>query len=256
MKVMNKTALFQFGISSASYPEFVKAILLLGQNRVSSTVFVANVHMIVESILDPFFGRLFKEADIVTPDGKPLCLAIHFLYGIRQERVAGMDLMPALLNEASKLGVIVYFYGSTDEVLKKIREKCAVLYPSLKIGGMYSPPFRKLTSDEDQKIVNDINASGAGIVLVALGCPKQEKWMSAMKGQISAVMVGVGGAFPVFVGAQKRAPKWMQDASLEWLYRLIQEPRRLFKRYFVTNSVFIFMVLREKLRLSWFPIHT
>ncbi|RDB04734.1 WecB/TagA/CpsF family glycosyltransferase [Runella aurantiaca] len=253
---MYKAKLLHANISSGTFVDFVQQMIQLGKSRTSTSVFVANVHMFIESKQDYQFGLFFNNADIVLPDGKPLCAALNFLYGIKQERVAGMDLMPILLDEASKSGVIVYFYGSTDDVLQKIREKCVLVYPSLKIGGMYSPPFRKLTADEDQKIINDINASGAGIVFVALGCPKQEKWMSAMKGRISSVMIGVGGAFPVFAGAQKRAPKWMQDASLEWLYRLIQEPRRLFKRYFVTNSLFIFMVLREKLRLSWFPSHT
>ncbi len=247
---MKKISLLHAQISMGTFDEFVQKMIVLGRSRISSTVFVANVHMAIESKLDQQFGQLFNEADMVLPDGKPLCAALNFLYGIKQERVAGMDLMPALLEEAAKSSVGVYFYGSTEDILRKIRQKCAVKYPSLQIGGMYSPPFRKLSEQEEQKIVDDINASGAGIVLVALGCPKQEKWMSSMKGRISSVMVGVGGAFPVFAGAQKRAPLWMQNASLEWFYRLVQEPRRLFKRYFVTNSVFIFMILREKWRLN------
>ncbi|AXE17021.1 glycosyltransferase [Runella rosea] len=252
---MYKARLIHAQISLGKFEEFLDNFIYYSKQRISTCVYVANVHMFIECKIDYDFRASFNLADIVLPDGKPLCNALYYLYNIKQERVAGMDVMPALLERASKSGVIVYFYGSTDDVLKKIHEKCASIYPTLKIGGMYSPPFRKLTADEDQKIIDNINASGAGIVLVALGCPKQEKWMSAMKGRISSVMIGVGGAFPVFAGAQKRAPKWMQDASLEWLYRLVQEPRRLFKRYFVTNSLFIFMVLREKLRLSWFPSH-
>ncbi|WP_428661394.1 WecB/TagA/CpsF family glycosyltransferase [Runella sp.] len=246
---MKKTNLLHARITTGSFEEFIKEMMMLGQKRISSTVFVANVHMTIESKIDRHFRRLFNQADIVTPDGKPLCAALNFLYGVKQERVSGMDLMPLLLEEAAKKDVSVYFYGSTADILDRIRQKCAELYPSLKIAGMHSPPFRKLSEDEEQVIVDNINESGAGMVLVALGCPKQEKWISSMKGRISSVMVGLGGAFPVFAGAQKRAPKWMQEASLEWLYRFIQEPRRLFKRYFVTNSLFLYLIFKEKARL-------
>jgi len=115
---------------------------------------------------------------------------------------------------------------------------------------MYSPPFRWLTEGEEEKIVSNIANSGANMVFVALGCPKQERWMSEMKNQIPAVMVGVGGALPVLVGLQKRAPVWMQKNSLEWFYRLMQEPRRLFKRYFVTNSMFLYLLFKEKAKVN------
>ena len=114
---------------------------------------------------------------------------------------------------------------------------------------MHSPPFRVLTEAETETEIQQINASGANMILVALGCPKQERWMANMKGKINAVMVGVGGAFPMLVGVQKRAPLWMQKNSLEWFYRLAQEPRRLFKRYFITNNLFIMLIIKEKIQM-------
>jgi N-acetylglucosaminyldiphosphoundecaprenol N-acetyl-beta-D-mannosaminyltransferase len=118
-------------------------------------------------------------------------------------------------------------------------------YPNLHIRGLYSPPFRALTPEEEERTIERINSSGAKLLFVVLGCPKQEQWMASMAGRINAVMIGIGGALPVLIGMQKRAPKWMQRAGLEWLFRLLQEPRRLFKRYFVTNSVFLYLLSRE-----------
>jgi N-acetylglucosaminyldiphosphoundecaprenol N-acetyl-beta-D-mannosaminyltransferase len=159
--------------------------------------------------------------------------------------VAGMDLLPDLMVACMDHQLSIYIYGSTPEILGATEIHLKKNYPQLSIAGLYSPPFRKLTHEEENNIVNGINASGANIVFVVLGCPKQEKWMASMKGRINSCMIGVGGALPVMVGLQKRAPVWMQNNGLEWLYRLMQEPTRLFRRYAVTNSVFIFLLLRE-----------
>lgn len=247
---MDRDSLWELNLTLGDYQTFVDNIIELGRERRSAYVCVANVHMCVEVCRDPDFAKIVNDAHIITPDGKPLSFALKWLYGIEQERVAGMDLMPSLLREAENNGVKVFFYGSTEEILSKIKLICSEKYPLLNIAGSISPPFRTITDVENKKDIIAINDSGAGLVLVALGCPKQEVWMEDRKGSIQAVMVGVGGAFPVFSGMQKRAPKWMQEHSLEWFYRLIQDPRHLFKRYFVTNSIFITMLLREKLKLS------
>jgi len=134
-------------------------------------------------------------------------------------------------------------------VLKKIEQKALYEFPKLIIAGLFSPPFRKLSESEENEIVKKINYSNASLIFVALGCPKQEIWMKRMKGKINGVMVGVGGAFPVYAGITKRAPLWMQKTSLEWLFRMIQEPGRLWKRYLVTNSKFIFLSLIELIRI-------
>ena len=122
-------------------------------------------------------------------------------------------------------------------------------YPEIEIAGMYSPPFRPLSESEMDVVADVIKESGAQLVFVILGCPKQEKWMCEMKGRIPAVMVGVGGALPVLIGDLKRAPRWMQRNSLEWLYRMMQEPKRLFKRYLITNTIYIYLVISTKLHL-------
>lgn len=246
---MTNQRLITINVSLGNFQDFVNNILALGQRRQSSYVCVANVHMCVETYQDDTFAQIVNQADIVTPDGVPLIKGLKLLYNINQERVAGPDLMPTLLSESEKQGLKVYFYGSTDDVLKKLRGFCLKNYPKLSIAGMHSPPFRVLTETETQIEIKNINASEANIVLVALGCPKQERWMGNMKGKINAVMVGVGGAFPMLVGIQKRAPLWMQKNSLEWFYRLVQEPRRLFKRYFITNTLYIALIVREKVKI-------
>ncbi len=245
---MAQQKLISINISLGSYQQIVADIISLAKKRYSSYVCVANVHMCIEAYNSKEFANIVNSADIVTADGKPLCVGLKLINGIDQERVAGMDLTPSLLKEAELNNIKVFLYGSTDEVLDKIQKVAKEKYPNLAIVGAISPPFRVLSEAEIANDINTINDSGAGLVLVALGCPKQERWMYSMKGKIQGVMVGVGGAFPVFAGIQPRAPKWMQDYSLEWLHRLSQDPKRLFKRYFVTNSLFISLLIKEKIR--------
>ena len=245
---MEKKRIINIDITIGPYKSFLEAIVKLAYSKQSSYICVANVHMLVEAYKDKAFEAVVNNADIATPDGMPIAKSFIPLYSINQNRVAGMSLLPHLLEECQKSGMGAYFYGGTQSMLDTTREYCSATYPGLKIAGLYSPPFRPLTPDEEEEIARNINNSGASIVFVALGCPKQEKWMASMKGRVNACMVGIGGALPVMVGLQKRAPKWMQKASLEWLYRLGQEPGRLFKRYAVTNSIFAFLLLKAMLK--------
>lgn len=233
-------------ISPYSFQEFIRKIINLGKARLSSYVCVANVHMCIEAYDNPSFANVVNSADLVTPDGMPLAKGVSWLYGKHQDRVAGMDLLPDLLREAEENQLKVYFYGGTDEMQDTTKKFTEKYFPNLDAVGFYSPPFRSLTSEEEISIVQQINDSGANFVFVALGCPKQEKWMHAMKGRIHACMIGIGGALPVMVGVQKRAPKWMQDYSLEWFYRFLQEPKRLFRRYAYTNTKFMYLLLKQK----------
>ena len=239
--------LISINISLGIYKKFIDEFLTLAKTRISSYVCVANVHMLIEAYKDNDFRKVVNGANIVTPDGMPLAKGLRFLYGIRQQRVAGMDILPDLLIEAEKQNLSVYFYGGTQEMLDRTKEFCKQRFPSLKIVGMYSPPFRELTGAETEKIIGQINNTQPHFIFVALGCPKQEKWMAAMKGKISACMLGIGGALPVMIGLQKRAPLWMQKYGLEWFFRLLQEPRRLFRRYLITNSLFLYLITREKM---------
>lgn len=232
-------------ISLGTYDEFIKYFFEIAQRRKSSYVCVANVHMLIEGFKDPVFQKIINEADLATPDGMPISKALGWLYGIRQDRVAGMDIMPDLMQKCEKHNLSIYLYGSTDDILADIKLKAENEFPSLNICGMYSPPFRDIDADEHKRILRRINDANPDFVFVALGCPKQEKWMAQQKGHINSCMIGLGGAFEVYAGRKKRAPLWMQRGSLEWFYRLLNDPRRLWKRYLYTNSFFVILLLKQ-----------
>jgi N-acetylglucosaminyldiphosphoundecaprenol N-acetyl-beta-D-mannosaminyltransferase len=244
---MQRKKLISIDISLGSYDAFVGRLIDLAASGKSEYACVANVHMLIEAKRSDSFAEVVNNAALITPDGQPLTWALRILYGIRQERVAGMDLLPDLLVAAEKRNIPVGFYGGTETMIDKSRVILEKKHPGLTIAKMYSPPFRALTREEEDAVVHAFRESGAALIFVALGCPKQEKWMAFMRGKLNAVMVGVGGALPVLAQMQKRAPYWMQKSGLEWLYRLGQEPVRLFRRYANTNSQFVYMVLKEKL---------
>jgi N-acetylglucosaminyldiphosphoundecaprenol N-acetyl-beta-D-mannosaminyltransferase len=242
---MKKQKLFCIDFSLGSYGTFVSELISLAKKGGSLYACVAGVHILYESNKSPEYAAIINNADIVTPDGEPITWAFRWLHGIKQERVAGMDLLPDLLEAAEREKVSVGFYGGTEEMLAGTQRYIEKKHPNLTISKMYSPPFRPLNHEEENDIITMFNDSGAKMIFVVLGCPKQEKWMDSMKNRIHALMVGIGGAVPVMIGLQNRAPRWMQKAGLEWLFRLGQEPRRLFKRYMRANSLFIFLLLRE-----------
>ena len=236
---MNKKKIIYSMVSTGSYHSFVEEIIKLGKGKVSEYVCIANVHMLIEAFWDSSFNQVLNRASIVTPDGMPLAKGIGLLYSTRQARVAGMDLMADLMNACEYEKLSIFLYGSTDVVLDRIKEKARLEFKNLDICETYSPPFRPLDDQEKSEIIQKINNKKPNFVFVSLGCPKQEKWMFEHKDKINACMIGLGGAFPVYSGLVRRAPKWMQNYSLEWLFRLFQEPRRLLKRYAVTNTLFL-----------------
>jgi N-acetylglucosaminyldiphosphoundecaprenol N-acetyl-beta-D-mannosaminyltransferase len=247
-----KQKLMRFKVSLASQGQTVEKLLAYSKSEASQYVCVANVHMLVEAYQNPSFNRVVNNAAVVTSDGKPLTWALRLLYGIRQERVAGMFLMQDLLQAAAAEDLPVFFYGCTKEVLAETKSYLQKTYPALQLGGFISPPFRLLTAEEEESHVQEINASGARLVFVALGCPKQEAWMARMQGRINAVMIGVGAALPVMVGLRQKAPMWIQNSGMEWLFRLSLEPRRLFRRYTVTNTIFLYLLTKEFIRIRLF----
>lgn len=249
MEKTGKQLLINFTVSTGPYALFIDEMAELARQRTSAAVYFANVHMFIEAQDSEVFRELINKADIVTPDGQPLAWMLRLLYGKKQDRVSAMDFMPSMLARMQQEQLPVYFYGGTQEMLDRADAYVKKEYPQLKVAGLYSPPFRPLTADEENEIAANINASGAGLVFVFLGCPKQERWMAAMKGKVNAVMTGVGGSIPVTIGMQKRAPLWMQKAGLEWLYRFAQEPKRLFKRYAYTNSKFVWIMTKAFIKL-------
>jgi len=163
-----------------------------------------------------------------------------------KERVYGADLMQGFFKIAEQRGYRSYFYGATEETLRKLITNLGKQFPEMKIAGFYSPPFRSLNKQEKEEVINNINKTSPDVLWVGLGCPKQQLWMSEHKDRLKVpVMVGVGAAFDFLSGNKEQAPQWMQDNGLEWLFRLVKEPRRLWKRYLIGNSLFIFLVLKE-----------
>ena len=238
---MKKRKILDLLVSVGSFSNFISEIVRLSEIELSSYVCVCNVHMLIEAKKGQSFRGILNNANITLPDGMPVAKVLSWKNNFIQERVSGMDMLPQLIDECARRSKTIYFYGSTKEVLHAIENRIILNHPSLKIK-MYSPPFRKLSSKENRNIVEGINEFNPDFVFVALGCPKQEKWMAEQKGIINSCMIGFGGAFPVYAGLQKRAPNWMRIISLEWVYRLLSEPRRLFTRYFITNSFFIYYV--------------
>jgi N-acetylglucosaminyldiphosphoundecaprenol N-acetyl-beta-D-mannosaminyltransferase len=221
----------------------IETMIAWAKERSSRVVCVANVHMLMEAYWDDSFHSILREADIVAPDGMPLVWVMRLVGRKYQDRAAGMDIFLLACRKAVKEDVGIYLLGCTEEVLERMRYKLQEDFPGLKLAGAESLPFRPLTEDEDAELIERVNTSQAGLTFIALGCPKQEIWMASHKDKIQSVMLGVGGVFPVYAGTQKRAPLWIRESGLEWLYRLVQEPRRLWGRYQKTIPPFIWLAI-------------
>lgn len=241
--MVNRSKILSLEIDQVSFSQSLNKVKQLAKNHTPSYVCFANVHMTIEAYRDKQFAHKVNSATLVLADGNPIAKSFQFLYNKKQERIAGMDFMPRILEHINTGEFKIFLYGSTNEELKALKKSINEKYNQIEIAGIISPPFRALTQTEQEMYVQQINDSGTHIVFVALGCPKQEKWMYDFHKKINAVCLGVGGAFGTVAGIQKRAPLWMQQLSLEWTYRLAQEPKRLFKRYFITNTLFIGLLI-------------
>ncbi|MBE9080051.1 WecB/TagA/CpsF family glycosyltransferase [Romeria aff. gracilis LEGE 07310] len=232
-------------VTALPFKEQISIMVAWAKHHSSRMVCVANVHMLMESRGNSRLRPALESADLVAPDGMPLVWVMRSLGVERQDRVAGMDIFLALCQESVKFDIPVFLLGSTWDVLDKMKVRLKHEFPNLKLAGMESPPFRELAESEDAELIERINNSGAGFTFVSLGCPKQECWMADRQGKIKSVMVGIGGVFPVYAGMKKHAPNWIRNNGLEWLYRLVQEPRRLWKRYFTTIPPFVWLALQQ-----------
>lgn len=200
---------------------------------------VSNVHTTVTSFEDAAYCAIQNGGLMAIPDGGPLSTVGQKRGHKNMERTTGPSLMGEIFEISAKKGYRHYFYGSKEETLELLQKKLMEKYPEIQIAGMYSPPFRPLTEEEDKVIIERINETKPDFVWVGLGAPKQEKWMAAHQGKIDGLMLGVGAGFDYYAENIKRAPMWMQKHNLEWVYRLVQDPKRLFKRYWSTNTKFI-----------------
>lgn len=200
---------------------------------------VSNVHTTVTSYENQEYLTIQNSGIMAIPDGGPLSSVGKKRGHSNMERTTGPSYLGEILKESVSNGYRHYFYGSTKETLDKLKENIEKEYPGIQIVGMYSPPFRPMTVEEDEKIIQEINECHPDFLWVGLGAPKQEKWMFEHQGKVNGFMIGVGAGFDYFAGNIKRAPEWMQKRNLEWFYRLMQDPKRLFSRYLKTNSKFI-----------------
>lgn len=207
----------------------------------SAYIVAANVHVLMSAYWNPYYQSAIDKAALVTTDGMPLVWAMRLLGIKRQTRVYGPDLMLAWCDRAAQLNLPIYLYGGTDNMLHKLSAYLTQRFPNLPIAGCHAPPFRPLSPAEEAADLERIQQSGAKVVFVGLGCPKQESWMYGQRGRFSGVMIGVGAAFSYFSGEVKQSPRWMMKFGLEWLYRLIQEPRRLWQRYLINNPAFVIL---------------
>jgi len=226
----------------------VATLLRWAAARESRYVCACNVHSVVTAQRDTRLAASVRNADMVVPDGAPVAWLMRKLGFPAQQRVSGPDLMWHYFAAAAVYGESIFLLGGSPETLTLLKARIEAVFPGLRVVGTHSPPFRSLSAQEDAAMVAMLNDSGASTIWVALGCPKQEIWMAEHRDKIRSVLVGVGAAFSFHAGTARRAPRWMQRLSLEWLHRLLSEPRRLWRRYLTTNTLFVVAALRQLMR--------
>lgn len=206
---------------------------------------VCNTHSLVEAVRNKQHNHALEKSDLNIPDGMPLVWILRKMGFKKQERVDGPNLMDCLCQRSNLKGHRIFLYGGTNENLLRLKEKLTNRYPNIKIVGMYSPPFRELNEEEKTEIFRKINKEKPSLVFISLGCPKQEIFMSKFSKEIVGVKIGVGAAFEYHSGQLRRPPKFIQKVGLEWLVRLMMEPKRLAKRYLINNTLFIYFSIRS-----------
>jgi N-acetylglucosaminyldiphosphoundecaprenol N-acetyl-beta-D-mannosaminyltransferase len=239
-------------ISQTNYDEVVKCVLDAARRGRPTLVTAADARSIILTSKDPDLRRQMRDFDLITPDGQAVRLALNYLYkfGLR-ERVCGPELLPRICKAAAEADVGVYLYGSAPTTVTRLRDALVQLCPGLRVVGCEPGIFRKPTLEEETELIERMQRSQAGIIFIGLGYPRQERFAHAHCDALSAVQVCVGAAFDFSAGTKSRAPVWMQDHALEWLYRLIQEPRRMYRRYLISAPNFVFKVLLQGLGLRY-----
>jgi N-acetylglucosaminyldiphosphoundecaprenol N-acetyl-beta-D-mannosaminyltransferase len=236
-------------VDATSYEKASRRVMQWAHEKRSTYVCVATVHMVMEAFDSGTFRQAVNGADLVTPDGRPLVWALRALRIRGASQVRGTDLTSVVVERAASENVPIGLYGGTPELLESFVRVLKAHYPNIRVVCRIAPPFRPLTSEEDEAVTREIVESGARVLFVGIGCPKQEKWMAEHKERISAVMLGVGAAFDFHTGRVRQAPRWMQATGLEWVFRLIMDPRRLWKRYAKHNPRFVGLFLLQLLGL-------
>jgi N-acetylglucosaminyldiphosphoundecaprenol N-acetyl-beta-D-mannosaminyltransferase len=239
-------------VDATSYGDASRRVARWAHDGRPAYVCVATVHMVMEAFDSSAFRRIVNGADLVTPDGRPLVWALRSLGVKDATQVRGTDLTTHVVERAAREGLPIGLYGGTPDLLERFVGILDRRYPGVRVVCRIAPPFRPLTPEEDEAVIEEILSSGARILFVGIGCPKQERWMEAHKERIPAVMLGVGAAFDFHTGRVRQAPGWIQVAGLEWLFRLLMDPRRLWKRYVRHNPRFVALFLLQLLDLPRF----
>ncbi len=245
---MIKKQLFTVNYSITDYEEASQIIIDKALSHTSFGVTALAVHGLIESVKNKPFRTIVNKLDIIVPDGQPVKWALNNFYKTKlKDRVAGPILTNHVLKKANERGLGIYLYGSTAVTLQKMQDVIKEKYPKITISGIHPDRFREATAEEDIVDIKKINESGAHIVLVGRGCPRQEKWVASHLGSINAPMLAIGAAFDFIAGNIAHAPKWVQDSGFEWLFRLVQEPNKLWKRYLTTNTHFLYLFITCKI---------
>jgi N-acetylglucosaminyldiphosphoundecaprenol N-acetyl-beta-D-mannosaminyltransferase len=242
----SKYDLFGVHVSSTNYANVVDVLIRAGKSRLPVLVDFTPVSVLVEGARDLMFRSKLNSFDLVCPDGQPVrwCLNYFYATGLR-DRVCGTTTMLRLCEAAAAEDLGIYLYGSTPETLQALEMQLTARFPTIRIVGSTTPPFRLLTNEETDAAIRQINESGAAFLFVGLGSPKQENFVWEHKSRINAVQLCVGAAFDFIAGTRKRAPVWMQRSGLEWFHRMLNEPARLGKRYLFGNAHFLVLLLAE-----------
>jgi N-acetylglucosaminyldiphosphoundecaprenol N-acetyl-beta-D-mannosaminyltransferase len=245
-----KKSVLGIGVDATNYDSAVEQILDAGEHRRSMIVTALAVHGVMTGVLDAEHNYRLNQFDLVCPDGQPVRWALNLLHGSGlKDRVYGPELTLRVCEACAKRGVGVFLFGGTEEMLSLLSQKLRARFPALKISGMRASRFRTLELDERDALVDEINSSGAGVCFVGLGCPRQETFAYEMRDRINMPMLAVGAAFAFHAGMLPQAPPWMQKNGLEWFYRLVREPRRLWRRYAYLNPLFLTLLVAQRLGL-------
>ena len=246
---MEKYSVFGLNYSVTNYDEASNLIIAHAKVKNSFTVACLPVHGLIEAYRSKEFNKVANHIDMVVTESYPIIWALNSVHHLKlRKRVVGADLTLNVLEKASKNKLKVFLFGSTENTILKFSEYIKQKYPDVEICGMQSDRFRESTEEEDKIDIDLINSKGSHIVLVGRGCPRQEYWIDSHKNKINASMMAIGAVFDWYAGTVKRAPKWIQNLSLEWLYRFLQEPRRLWKRNVITNSFYLFLMAKYILK--------
>lgn len=240
-------------IDAVDYEAATEFVFRAARERRSAAISALAVHGLMTGVLNREQKFRLNHFDLLVPDGQPVRWALNLLYktGLT-DRVYGPNLTRKICARAEAEGIPVYFYGSTREILTALHQELKKTYPALQVAGMEPSKFRRVTTLEKEELADRINSSGAAIVFVGLGCPRQEIFTFESREMLKMPILAVGAAFQFMAGKVPQAPSWMQDTGLEWLFRLVSEPRRLWRRYLYLNPAYVVLVSLQALRLSRF----